>query len=246
MESSRNGWLHNTLWVVIVVQVVAIVFIWGGARGGGGEIGTATATTTTRLRMEVTALATLPAVTPPPSTASRPTVLVVLGNMPLNDVTPTIDTMTRVQTAVAYYRAHPSSSLLVFSGGPTAGRVSEAATMAAYAQSLGVRPEHVLLEEKARSTGENAMLSARLLLDRGIVPDKVFVVSKNDHLTWALPLFKRPAVPGHLFDAAEPLGCDVDVRDSIRQMETFLEEHPLNQMVRHRLTDLRNGVRGID
>ena len=237
MESSRNAWLHFTLWVVIAVQIVAILFIWGA----GGREGT-----TTSLRSEATAAATLSAATPPPSVAPRPTVLVVLGNMPLNDATPTIDTMTRVQTAVKYYQDHPRDSLLVFSGGPTAGLVSEAATMGNYAQSLGVRPEHILLEEQARSTGENAVLSARLLLARGIAPAKVFVVSKNDHLAWALPLFKRPSIPGHLFEAAEPLGCDVDVRASIRQMEAFLGEHPLNQMVRHRLTDLRNGVRGVD
>ena len=64
-------------------------------------------------------------------------ILVVLGNEPLDDATPTIDTMTRVRKAVEYFSMHPSS-ILIFTGGPTAGKVTEAQVMANYAMSLGV------------------------------------------------------------------------------------------------------------
>ncbi len=52
------------------------------------------------------------------------TVLVVLGNEPLDDHTPTVDMIARVKKAVEFYRANPDS-LLVLTGGATAGGVSE-------------------------------------------------------------------------------------------------------------------------
>ena len=69
-------------------------------------------------------------------------ILVVLGNEPLDDATPTIDTMTRVRKAVKFFSVHPSS-ILIFTGGPTANKVTEAQVMANYAMSLGV-PKDVI------------------------------------------------------------------------------------------------------
>ena len=116
-----------------------------------------------------------------------------------------------------------------------------------YAKSLGVREERMLLEEKARTTDENARLTAKMLLSReDIQPDEVFIVSKNDHLEWAMDLFKRKDVPGNYFRRAKPLGCDVKRVDSIKQMEEYLEKHPNNKMVQHRLNALRKGIQGID
>lgn len=59
------------------------------------------------------------------STGRRPvqSLLIVLGNEPLDDKTPTLDTMTRVKTAVSYFQEHPSS-ILIFTGGPTAGKTT--------------------------------------------------------------------------------------------------------------------------
>ena len=178
----------------------------------------------------------------------RVVIFVVLGNMPLNDLTPTVDTMTRVRTAVEKYKALDDSErgYLVFSGGPTVDKKTEAAMMGEYARTLGVLERDIILEEKARTTKENALFSAQLLLEMGIVANKIFIVSKFDHLDWAVPLFKQRDVPGHYFERAEPLGCNVAVTESIAQMEEFLKSHPQNKMAAHRLKDLRNGIRGID
>lgn len=187
---------------------------------------------------------TLDVVAPGPHNTT--TVLVVLGNMPLDDATPTIDTMTRVRTAVAYHEAHPDS-VLVFSGGPTAGTISEARTMYNFAKSVGVREESMLLEERARSTAENAIFSAELLIARkDLRPDTIFVVSKWDHLEWAMGLFKSKDIPGRYFANSKPLGCSVNRTDSIKQMEDYLLAHPANGMVRQRLEALRHGIQGID
>jgi len=178
----------------------------------------------------------------------RVVIFVVLGNMPLNDETPTVDTMTRVRTAVARYKELSDSErgYLVFSGGPTVDKKTEAAMMGDYARTLGVNDKDIILETKARTTKENAIFSAQLLLEMGIVANELFIVSKFDHLDWAVPLFKQSDVPGHYFEKAKPLGCKVAVTESIAQMEEFLKSHPQNKMAAHRLKDLRNGVRGID
>jgi len=201
------------------------------------------------------------------TTTAAAAVLVVLGNMPLDDTTPTVDTMARINVAVDFYHKRQGNCIIVFSGGPTAGRLSEASIMATYARSLGVKQESIFLEEKARNTEENALFSAKLLLDRGILPlvapaldDKqqqqhqqqqqqqreIFIVSKFDHLEWALPLFKQKKVQAQYFKDAKPLGCHVDVKASIAQMEEYCAKHPKNKMVAHRLDNLKKGVRGID
>ena len=193
------------------------------------------------------------AATGAPARKPRSALLLVLGNMPLDESTPTLDTMTRVRTAVDYYKKSKDGggTWIVFSGGPTAGgKVSEALTMKIFAQQLGVNQEDVILEERARTTEENAIYTASLLLERGLRPQalkEIYIVSKNDHLEWAMPLFKQSKkVPGAFFENAKPMGCNVDRLDSIRQMEKYLQSHPDSKMVALRLKNLRNGIRGID
>lgn len=177
-------------------------------------------------------------------------VLIVLGNEPLDDQTPTVDTMRRVQKAADYYNTRPpGTTLLIFTGGPTAGTKTEAATMSEYAQTLGVPSAAIRLEEKARSTKQNALLSARLLLREGVRPTEVFVVSKKDHLRWALPLFKDNDVPGHLFKGAVALPSSVEKVDVMRQMQTYIDEHPGGRRTARvvmRLDMLKKGMQGID
>jgi hypothetical protein len=55
----------------------------------------------------------------------NPVVLIVLGNEPLDDVTPTVDTVSRVRKAVEVHKEHPGS-IIILSGGPTAGKTTEA------------------------------------------------------------------------------------------------------------------------
>ncbi len=166
------------------------------------------------------------------------TVLVVLGNEPLDDATPTVDTVARVTKAVEFQKEHPAS-LLVFTGGPTAGNTSEARMMADLAIAQGVPEKSIRLEEKARSTSQNASLTARLI--RQVNPRRVLIVSKADHLEWAMPRFKR--FPE--FRKAEPLASTVDRADSIAQMEAYLKEHD-SARVRSRLGNLEKGVKGVD
>lgn len=167
------------------------------------------------------------------------TVLVVLGNEPLDGSTPTIDTVARVTRAVEYQKEHPAT-LLVFTGGPTVGTNSEARMMADVAIAQGVSTNAIRLEEKARSTQENARFTAKLI--RRIRANRILIVSKKDHLEWAMPIFREEAV----FGKAEPLACVVSVADSIAQMKAYLIQRPDNQRVRTRMHALMNGQRGTD
>jgi uncharacterized SAM-binding protein YcdF (DUF218 family) len=166
------------------------------------------------------------------------TVLVVLGNAPLNDVTPTVDMTARVRQAVIFQKEHPGT-LLVFTGGPTAGTNSEARMMAGLAAAQGVSTNTMLIEDQAMSTRENALLTAKLV--RPLNPGRILIVSKADHLDWAMPIFRKIDV----FKAAEPLACQVDRAESIAQMEQYLETHE-SQRVRQRLQQLKDGVKGTD
>ena len=174
-----------------------------------------------------------------PQTAPKvEAVLVVLGNEPLDDNTPTVDMTARVNKAVAFAKEYPGSVLL-FTGGPTAGRMTEARMMADLAIAQGVSTNSIRLEGKARSTQENARLTAKIVTE--LAPRRVIVVSKEDHLEWAMPIFRKVEA----FKTAEALSCQVSRAESIAQMEEYLKTRD-NARVRERLGQLRNEVKGTD
>ena len=171
-------------------------------------------------------------------TAHTDAVLIVLGNEPLDEHTLTIDTVARVKKAVEFYKEHPGT-LFIFTGGKTAGKASEAQMMADIARPLGVLNDSILLEEKARSTDENAKFTADIV--QPLNPRRVLIVSKSDHLAWAMPRFKKLEI----FKNAEPLACVVERVDSISQMRQYLEHHN-SARVRDRLQKLADRVNGTD
>lgn len=175
---------------------------------------------------------------PPRAGPAVDTVLVVLGNEPLDDATPTLDMIARVDKAAAFHKEQPDTVLL-FTGGSTAGLNTEARMMAALARERGVPDAAIRLEERARSTEENARFSASLI--RPLRPRRILIVSKADHLEWAMPIFQAV----DLFKDAQPLACEVGRAELMAQMERYLQTHD-NPRVRHRLELLKAGVRGVD
>jgi len=172
------------------------------------------------------------------SVPSYDTALVVLGNQPLDDKTPTIDTVRRVDAAVNYATNHPRC-VLIMTGGPTAGRVSEASMMAELAVGRGWKRADIILEEAAHSTRGNAALTAPIVEQLGVT--NIFVVSKRVHLDVAMIRFREYPV----FKLAQPLACEVSDPEIIRQMEDYLRTHK-NPQVEQRLEALRRGIHGID
>ncbi|MHC4662217.1 MAG: YdcF family protein [Planctomycetota bacterium] len=165
-------------------------------------------------------------------------VAIVLGNEPLDGSTPTVDHIKRTLKAVEFFKNNPGS-FLVFTGGPTAGGISEAGMMALIALSRGVPRAGFRLEEKARTTGENARLSAKIIA--AMKPENVYIISKADHLDWAMPIFHK--VPG--FKNAKRLPCKVSRAGIISQMEEFLKVTG-SRRVLERLKNLRAGRQGTD
>ncbi len=177
---------------------------------------------------------------PTAAPATPPALLIVLGNEPLDDQTPTVDMIARVTLAVKYQQQHPGT-LLLFTGGATAGKVSEAAMMWHLAQSQGVAESSVRLEKKANSTRQNAEFTAPMVQAMVPAPRPIYIVSKADHLNWALPLFQAYPV----FKDAQPLACAMDRQASIDQMQEYLRQHD-NPRVRERLQKMEAEIKGVD
>ena len=171
-------------------------------------------------------------------TGSFDAIVIVLGNEPLDETTPTVDMVTRVKKAVDFHKAMPNS-LIVFTGGKTVGRVSEAHMMANIAFTGGVSSNSICLEEKSRTTKENAKFTARLL--GNVQASSIYIVSKGSHLEWAMPIFKLHSV----FTNALPLVSHVSQAATIAQMEEYLRKKE-NRRVRQRLEWIEQGVRGPD
>jgi uncharacterized SAM-binding protein YcdF (DUF218 family) len=72
----------------------------------------------------------------------------------------------RWRVRIAVRSTDPAVTRFVFSGGAVRSRVPEAQMMADYAVgALGISPDHVVVEDKSRTTEENIMNSAPLLVD---------------------------------------------------------------------------------
>lgn len=104
--------------------------------------------------------------------APKPVVVIVLGSGIRPNGTITLDGKLRVERAVEVLEHAPSAVLI-----PTGGRtrpgipVSEAELMAGYAVQVGIDRSRIILEDKARSTLENLVLSLPLAVKQGAKPD---------------------------------------------------------------------------
>lgn len=164
--------------------------------------------------------------------------LVVLGNRPLDDSTPTVDMVQRILTAVPNVKGR-SDTALVLTGAATEGTISEAKMMTLIALSRGVSRRQLFLEEEAWTTGRNAAFTAPIVARLGV--KTVFVVSKRSHLEFAMPEFLKYDA----FRGAQPLESPEVHEQSIHQMEEYLKTHE-NPTVRSRLEALRQDSHGVD
>jgi len=116
------------------------------------------------------------------------TAIIVLGTGPLDESTPSLDMVRRVETGIALWRSIPDA-LLFFTGGKTAGPISEAKMMALIAFSRGVPRSDVFLEEESRSTVENAQFTVKIIDNLPV--KKFLLVSRPTHLKRAERIFKQ-------------------------------------------------------
>jgi hypothetical protein len=166
------------------------------------------------------------------------TAMIVLGNRPLDDCTPTVDMVQRVLAAISYAKAVPQP-VLVLTGGPTVGTISEAKMMALVALSRGFPRNQLVLEERSRTTYQNAAFTAPIVEHMQI--KQVFLVSKKSHLEFALPEFRKHSV----FKDVQPLESPEVYAQSIQEMVDYLKAYDDHE-VRTRLEALRRNSHGMD
>jgi uncharacterized SAM-binding protein YcdF (DUF218 family) len=159
--------------------------------------------------------------------------------MPLDETTPSVDMVYRVLKGIELLNAQPGS-VLIMTGGKTAGPISEARMMGLMACARDVNPDRIVLEERSRTTVENAAFTAEIF--GAIRMTQILVVSRQAHLEWAIPEFHKYPV----FQNARGVASEISYNVIIRQMEDYLQKHPDNEMVKERLNNIRHEIRGID
>lgn len=108
--------------------------------------------------------------------------VIVLGCGIKPDGTPTWALANRLDAALAWYRAHAGTRLVVSGGQGTFEPTSEAASMAQYLLDKGVPAADILVEDRSTSTMENFKFSIPILWDAGWRGEPVLYATNDFHL----------------------------------------------------------------
>ena len=144
--------------------------------------------------------------------------IIVLGTRPLDHVTPSLDMVRRVEKAIELHVKYPAA-ILIFTGGKTAGPVSEARMMAQLAAKGGIPAGSVILEEQARSTEDNARFTAQLVL--GSTIKRIILITRPGHLKRAARTFGKYRI----FGIIQPAAAHVSKKEIIRNLQEYLVAH---------------------
>jgi len=118
--------------------------------------------------------------------------VVVLGAALSEPGVPSPALRRRLAHGVAVWKRRDATHLLV-SGGVVGPPPAEAEVMCALAIELGVPPERIVVEDRARNTFENAVYSGRIFHDCGW--RRLVVVTDAFHMPRALFVFRRLGLP---------------------------------------------------
>lgn len=242
-------------------------------RGMAAQLGASVTLRTAAQLGELERYGSITAAGPPGASNCIPSAVIVLGNQPLDDGSPTVSTVRNIESAVAFIRRAvrgdetslpgPNGEVVcpprvVVPSGTVTGRcdfVSEAYQMAVIAASRGFANEGLLLEPKAHSTAQNAKFSSQLLQEHGVGdldtnPPVLYVAGNSRHLEWALPMYRRMvpsyAEPGQHAWRLRSITTEVPIPELASQMRSYLVSHDDAVTIRMRLKDLEAGVRGVD
>ena len=156
------------------------------------------------------------------------TLIVVLGDRPLDGTIPTVDMVYRVLKGVELSKKYPDS-ILIMSGGTTAGDISEAEMMGLIAWSRGVDASRIVLEDKSRNTEQNAEFTAKIVISKNIA--QKFIITDQSRLDRAIKIFKNYF---REFKDVQGVDCEVPAKLIAQQMEQYLKTND-NLIVRRRL-----------
>ncbi|MEZ5283256.1 MAG: ElyC/SanA/YdcF family protein [Vicinamibacterales bacterium] len=119
---------------------------------------------------------------------ARAEAIVVLGGGVIGDCVPNLNSMRRTVRAARLFR-DGRADLLVITGGMAGGACPVADGMREFAGELGVPADRMVVEREARSTWENAALTAPLLHERGV--RRILLVTDRMHMLRASGAFAR-------------------------------------------------------
>ncbi|WP_028357940.1 YdcF family protein [Brackiella oedipodis] len=94
----------------------------------------------------------------------------------------------RIDTAYALFFAGKAQYILL-SGGALEGNISEAKGMAHRLTKMGVPPDHLILEQKSRTTHENGTLSQEVLQQKQL--KSIILVTSALHMPRAMGVFSK-------------------------------------------------------
>lgn len=112
---------------------------------------------------------------------------VIVPGMALENGKPTRCLLSRLRTAAAYARSHPSCAVIVSGGCATDRSPSEASVMRRFLLAEGIGEERIVTEDRASSTRENFLFAAALT-DLG---EPVVLVTDVLHMRRALRQAKQ-------------------------------------------------------
>lgn len=140
--------------------------------------------------------------------------IAVLGYQLSPDGTMRSELIDRLQVALRCAEQYPDSFILCTGGGTASQNPSatEAGAMSAWLMEQGVSPDRLIVEDRSKTTAQNAQFSHRLLAEQHPEIGSIVIVSSDYHIPWAAALFEtealllgegHPHVIGH---AAMPTG----------------------------------------
>ena len=127
----------------------------------------------------------------------------------------------RLQRAVQEYRRQPHA-VLVVSGGAVQTRPAEGAVMRAWLQSHGVPEAHIVVEDQALSTLDNARRVVPLLKELGL--RRVLLVTERFHMRRSQTLLRRVLLSAGLADLKVERASAPDGLRGVARLRRWLGE----------------------
>lgn len=111
----------------------------------------------------------------------EPKTIIILGSGLIGDQVPPLLAQ-RLDKGKAIYEKFDQRPRIIVSGGQGSDeRLSEAEAMAAYLIARGIPEDHILIENKSRTTFENLTFSQQLMIKQGYESDETILVTNSFH-----------------------------------------------------------------
>ncbi len=135
-----------------------------------------------------------------PIPPKQPEYLVVLGAGVKEDGTPTLSLANRLERSIIYAEKHPETLIVVSGGQGRTEPMSEAEAMAQYLVDRGVKPERIIIEDRATSTMENFKYTREIIGNQ----DEIAFVTNDFHVFRSSILARRNGFTAYGYGTQTP------------------------------------------